>query len=152
MEHAEAAQIFALIGALGAALVLLTRGRALPLVGFVLLGVATAALMRSLVSDDDLRLLFTEPEGITLLGAGGTAVVLTAIPLARYPRAVPVVLLAAAPFRVPVELGSEDAFLLIPLYFVLAAAVLALAYRMLRGERAAPPPLALALPLTVFVG
>ncbi|HUF00935.1 MAG TPA: O-antigen ligase family protein [Gaiellaceae bacterium] len=151
MEHAEAAEIFALVGALGAALSLLTRGRVLPLAGFALLGVAAAGLIRSLVSDDDLRLLFTEPTGLALVATGSAAAVVAAVPLARYPAAVPVVLLAAAPFRVPIELGTEEAFLLLPLYFVLAAAVLALAYRMLRGDRPEPPPFVLALPLAAFV-
>jgi hypothetical protein len=151
MEHADAAQVAALVGALGAALVLLTRGRALPLAGFALLGLATAGLVRSLVSDEDLRLLFTEPEGIALVGAGSIAAVLAAVPLARYPETVPVALLAVAPFRIPIELASEEAFLLLPLYFVLAAAVLALAYRMLRGERPEPPPFLLALPLAALV-
>lgn len=151
MEHAEAAQIFALIGAVGAVLALLTRGRALPFAGLVLLGLAAAGLLRSLVSGDDLDLLFTTPEGVALVGAGCAAVALAAIPLARYPTAVPVVLLAVAPFRIPIELGSEEAFLLFPLYFVIAAAVLALGYRMLRGERPPPPPFLLALPLTAFV-
>ena len=151
MEHTDAAQVAALVGALGTALVLLGRGRVLPLAGFGLLGVAAAGLIRSLVSDDDLRLLFTEPEGVALVAVGTAAVVISAIPLARYPAVVPVVLLAVAPFRVPVELGTEEAFLLLPLYFVLAAAVLALAYRMLRGERPDPPPFLLALPLAAFV-
>ncbi|MBA2643671.1 MAG: O-antigen ligase family protein [Actinobacteria bacterium] len=63
----------------------------------------------------------------------------------------PVALLAVAPFRIPVEVGDEDAFLLLPLYLVLAASVLALAYRMLRGYVAAPPPLVVTLPLASFV-
>ena len=151
MEHVEAAHAAALVGALGAALALLTRGRALPLLGFALLGLAGAGLVLSLVSDDDLRLLFTTPEGIALVATGVVAIVVAAVPLARYPEAVPVALLAAAPFRVPIELGREDAFLLLPLYFVLAAAVLALGYRMLRGARPEPPPLLLALPLAAFV-
>jgi O-antigen ligase len=151
MEHADAAQVAALVGAAGAVLALLTRGRVLPLAGFALLGVASAVIIAALVSEDDLRLLFTTPEGLALLVAGVSAVVLAAVPLARRPEAVPVVLLAVAPFRIPVELGSEEAFLLLPLYFVLAAAVLALAYRMLRGGTPDPPPLLLALPLAAFV-
>ncbi|MFO7573349.1 MAG: O-antigen ligase family protein [Gaiellaceae bacterium] len=151
MEHPEAAQVAALVGALGAILVLLPRGRALPLAGFALLGLATAGLARSLVSDDDLRLLFTDPLGIALLGVGACAVVLAAIPLARYPAIVPVVLLAVAPFRVPVQLGREEAFLLLPLYFAIAAAVVALGYRVVTGVRHPAPPLLLALPLAAFV-
>ena len=55
MEHADAAQFAALVGALGAVLVLLPRGRVAPLVGFVLLGVATAGIGLSLMGDHDAR-------------------------------------------------------------------------------------------------
>jgi putative inorganic carbon (HCO3(-)) transporter len=151
VEHADAAQVAALLGAAGAVLVLLARDRVLPLLGFALLGLATAGIGRSLVGDDDLELLFTEPSGIALVTAGAIAATLAAFPLVRYPAAVPVVLLAAAPFRIPVELGDEEAFLLLPLYFVIAAAVLALAYRVLRGDRPAALPFFLALPLAALV-
>jgi len=152
MEQAGAAEISALIGALGAALVLLPRGRWPLLAGFALLGLATVGLMRSLVSDDDLRLLFTSADGLAVVSLGVAAVVAGAVPLARYPAVVPVALLAVAPFRLPVELGSEEAFLLVPLYFVLAASVLALAARMIRGASPGGVPLFLALPLIAFVG
>ncbi|MGH3133565.1 MAG: O-antigen ligase family protein [Gaiellaceae bacterium] len=152
MQHTDAAQVAALVGALGAVLVVLPRGRALPLLGFALLGAGTAGLVRSLVGDDDLELLFTEPTGLALVGVGVAAAALGAIPLVRYPHAVPVVLLVAAPFRVPVELGSEEAFLLLPLYLALVASVLALAYRMVRGEHPASAPLVLTLPLSALVG
>lgn len=151
MEHTDAAQVAALVGALGAVLVLIPRGRLLPLAGFALLGLATAGIGRSLVGDDDLRLLFTEPAGIGLVAVGVVAAVLVAVPLTRYPAVVPVVLLCAAPFRIPVRLGAEDAFLLLPLYLAVAAAVLALGYRMIRGEHPAAPPFLLALPLAALV-
>jgi hypothetical protein len=147
----DAAQIAALVGALGALLVLLPRDRFLPVVGLALLGIGTAGLVRFLVGDDDLELLLTEREGITLVGVGIVAVVLGAVPLVRHPAIVPVALLAVAPFRIPVELGEEEAFLLLPLYLVLAASALALAYRMLRGDRPTPPPFLLAVPLAALV-
>ena len=89
------------------------------------------------VGDDDLRLLLASLSGWRSLRRRRP----------RHPSArcssratrpiVPVALLAVAPFRVPVQLGSEEAFLLLPLYLAIAAAVLALAYRILRGERTA---------------
>jgi O-antigen ligase len=151
VEHTNAAQVAALVGAVGAILVLIPRGRLLPLAGFALLGLATVGIGRSLVADADIRLLFTEPAGLGLVSVGLVAAILGAVPLARYPAAVPVALLAVAPFRVPVRLGEEDAFLLLPLYFVLAAAVLALGYRIVRGDRPAAPPFLLALPIAALV-
>jgi O-antigen ligase len=151
MEHTDAAHVAALLGALGAVLVLVPRDRMLPLLGLALLGLATAGLARSLVGDDDVERLVTEPAGLALVGIGGAAAVLGAIPLVRYPAVVPVAFLAIAPFRVPVTVGDEDAFLLLPLYLVLTASVLALAYRVARGERPAPPPFLLALPLAALV-
>ena len=150
MEHAQLAEVAALVGALGAVLALITRGGIFPLTGIGLLGIATAGLGWSLVGDDEIRLLFGDPRGVALVVIGAAAAVTLAVPLARSPAAVPVVLLAAAPFRVPVQLGEEEAFLLLPLYLVIAAAALALAYRILRGERPPPPPFLLALPLAAF--
>jgi O-Antigen ligase len=151
LEHTAAAQVVALLGALGAVLVVLPRGRTLPLLGFALLGVGTAGLGWALVGDDDVELLFTEPLGLAVVAAGALAAGVGAIPFVRYPAAIPVALLAVAPFRIPVELGEEEAFLLLPLYLVIAAVVLSLAYRMLRGERPQSPPFFLALPLAAFV-
>ena len=151
MEHGDAAQVAALVGALGAVLVLVPRGRIAPLAGFLLLGVGTLGLGRSLVGYHDIHLLFTEPKGLGVVGVGVVAAVVGAIPLARWPEVVPIVLLAAAPFRIPVGVGDQDAFLLLPLYLVLASAVLALAYRLVRGARPDPPPLLLGLPTAAFV-
>ena len=147
----QVAEIAALLGALGAVGVLIPRGGIFPLIGFVLLGAATGGLGWFLVGDDDIELLLEDPQGIALVVVGVAAAIACALPFARYPAVVPVALLAAAPFRVPVQLGAEEAFLLLPLYLVIAAAVLALAYRVLRGERPAPPPFLLAIPLAAFV-
>jgi hypothetical protein len=151
MEHVQVAEIAALLGALGAVGVLVPRGGIFPLIGFALLGAATGMLAWSLVGRDDFELLVEDPQGIALLVCGVAAAITIAVPLARDPAVVPVALLAVAPFRVPVQLGEEEAFLLLPLYFVITSAVLALAYRILRGERPAPPPFLLALPLAAFV-
>jgi O-antigen ligase len=151
MEHTDAAQVAALVGALGAVLVLVPRDRFLPLAGLALLGLATAGLGRSLAGDADVERLLTEPAGLALVGAGAVAAALGAVPLARWPAIVPVAFLAAAPFRVPVTVGDEEAFLLLPLYLVLTSSVLALAYRIARGERPGCPPLLLALPLAALV-
>jgi hypothetical protein len=151
VEHTEVAQIAALVGALGAVLVLVPRGRAFPLAGFALLGLATLGLAWSLVGKEDVDLLFGDARGIALVAVGAVAAILGGAAFARYPAVVPVALLVAAPFRIPVELGSEEAFLLLPLYVVLAAAVVALAYRLAVGRIAVAPPLVLGLPIAAFV-
>jgi len=125
MEHMQLAEIAALLGALGAVSVLVPRGGIFPLIGFVLLGAATGGLGWALVGDDDVELLLGDPTGIALVAVGVAAAIAGAVPLARYPAAVPVALLAVAPFRVPVQVGDEEAFLLLPLYLVIAASVVA---------------------------
>jgi putative inorganic carbon (HCO3(-)) transporter len=151
VEHTDLGQIAALVGALGAVLALIPRGRFFVLVGLGLLGAATVGLGVSLVGTDDLELLAEEPTALAALLAGGGVICVGAVPLVRYPAVTPVVLLAAAPFRVPVELGEEEAFLLLPLYVVLASAVIALGVRILRSEHPPAVPFSLALPLAAFV-
>jgi hypothetical protein len=151
VEHTTVAQVAALVGALGAVLVLVPRGRFFVIVGLGLLGAATGALAVSLVGTDDLELLVEEPAALAGLVGGAVVVCLGALALVRSPAVTPVVLLVAAPFRVPVELGEEEAFLLLPLYVVLAATVVALAVRMVRGEHPPAVPFQLALPVAAFV-
>src|SRR4029079_2351443 len=151
MEHVQLAEIAALLGALGAVGVLVTCGGLFPLSVLGRLGIATGGIGWSLVGDEDVRLLVHDPGGVALVVVGAAAAIALAVPLARYPAVVPVALLVAAPFRVPVQLGTEEAFLLLPLYLVIASAALALAYRILRGERPPPPPFLLALPPAPFV-
>jgi putative inorganic carbon (hco3(-)) transporter len=57
---------------------------------------------------------------------------LTAV-FVRYVSALPILALAVLPLRVPVEIGGETANLLVPLYLVIAAGVLAAAVREWRG-------------------
>ncbi len=61
-------------------------------------------------------------------------------------------LLAAAPFRIPVDLGSQHAFLLVPLYVVLAGAAVALLYRAWFDGQLAGLSRWIALPTAALVG
>ncbi len=159
MEHADLAQLAAVCGALGSALVLLARGRVALLAGLGILAVAEAGLAAALGND-----------GLDKLGSGagaaaavaGMAVVgAAAWFLARRPALVPVLVLLAAPFRPPLAFDSSNTLFvsvatdgrlgrLLPLYFVLAAAGAALALRTLRGAEVRPLPRALALPAAAF--
>jgi hypothetical protein len=138
MAHGNLAQGAALVGAVGSVLVLLARGRWSLAAGFAALLAAEAGLLVALVPRHDLDRLDTP---LHLAGSAGALVVVLvgAYGFVRYPETVPVVLLLAAPFRLPVNLGSQQAFLLIPLYGVLAAASLALIVRAFRGPVPALP-------------
>ncbi|HEY7599658.1 MAG TPA: O-antigen ligase family protein [Candidatus Limnocylindrales bacterium] len=159
MEHADTAQLAAVGGAIGSVLVLLARGRLPLLAGLVVLAAAQAGLALSL-GDASLDKL-TSAAGaaaavVGLLALGGAAGL-----LAWRPAWVPVAVLAAAPFRPPLDFSSSNRFLvsiaedgrlgrLLPLYFVLAAAVAALGWRALRGRPVRGLPYVIALPAAAF--
>jgi O-antigen ligase len=70
----------------------------------------------------------------------GTATVVAALAVLfdRRPLLLPVLILVALPFRIPLAVGGEDANLLLPLYLVLASGVLASAYRWWRPRPGSP--------------
>jgi O-antigen ligase len=84
------------------------------------------------------------PDRPALLAAGAAAgaagVGALAFLFARWPALVPVAAAAALPFRVPLELEGQTASLLVPLYGVVGAAVLAHAVQALRLDPEALPP------------
>jgi O-antigen ligase len=152
MTHEWLAEVAAPVGAAGAALVLLGPARRAQLaVGFALLAAAMAMLVAALLPGDDLE-QFASAKGLAALVAGAGAALAGAWAFVRHPSTIPVALLLAAPFRLPVELGSQDAFLLLPLYVVLAAASLALLYRAFRGEELATIAVWIAVPAAALIG
>jgi O-antigen ligase len=81
------------------------------------------------------------PLSIAAALAGIGVVVLLARLLLRRPNAFPLLAVAALPFRIPLNVGGQTANLLVPLYAVVAAGVLAYAW-----ERLRPDPFAGGLP------
>jgi hypothetical protein len=148
--HENLAQAAALLGAAGALLLLLGRSRMQLLGGLAALGVAEIALGHALVPSAA-GLIGHSPARLGAVLLGGLLVTALAAAFVRWPYAVPVVLLVAAPFRQSVHLGGQQAFLLVPLYVALAAATLAFAYRTFRTRTAATVPLIIALPAAVLV-
>jgi O-antigen ligase/polysaccharide polymerase Wzy-like membrane protein len=149
MPHGDLAQLAAVLGAVGSILILLPRHRGLLLGGFGVLAAAEALLAVALIPRSDLERL-QRP----LVLAGLVVIVLAglglAYVLARWPTLTPIALLAAAPFRIPVDLGSQHAFLLLPLYGVLAAAVLAFCWQAVTsGPRPVTPWLS--VPIAAFI-
>ena len=150
MDHEALAHAAAVVGAFGACGLLLARERILFLGGLAALFAAELGLAYALVPDAPSLLT----ESAARIGALGFAVVVglgLAALFVRYPAAAPVALLLAAPFRLSVGLGNQEAFLLVPLYAVLVAAALALAYRALRGGDFPAVPYLIAAPTAALV-
>jgi O-antigen ligase len=145
MQHGQLAELAACVGALGVAAILLGRTRRTVLAGIGILGAAEVALAVALVPAHDIyRLLPALVVATVAAGAGGAA-------LARWPAVIPVALLVAAPFRVPLTVGHERAFLLLPLYGTLVAATIAFLVGVVRDGRLQPLPRVVAVPATAFL-
>jgi hypothetical protein len=153
MGEVGLSELAGVVGAAGAALVLLA-GRRVPLiVGFALVAGAEALLAdRGRISP---TLLVAGLGGLLLLAAAGYVFV-------RYPTLVIPALVLAAPFRLPLDFDRENRFFfavatggklgrLVPLYVVLAAAVAAYVWRVLRGLDVRPVTRLIALPAAAFL-
>src|SRR5919108_1554213 len=159
MEHPDLAQVAALGGALGSVLALLARGRLALLAGLALLALSEAGLAFALGGGPADKLTSASETAAALVRLG--LLIGAAALLVRRPALVPVVVLAAAPLRPPIEYDPSSSVLvsvatngalgrLLPLYFVLLAAVLALGWRALRGVRPRALPRVVALPAATF--
>ncbi len=130
-----------------AAAALLTRGRRAR-AGLLLAALAIAVAMISGQAWDELEPLRSSPaRALAAALAASAALGALAWLLRRRPAALPLLLVAALPFRVPIDLGAgEDANLLLPLYLVIGAGAIALAWDGLReggARRGAEPVLLL---------
>lgn len=158
MTSADVAELAAAAGALGAALLLLARGRLMVIGGLVLLAVAEAGLVRDL-SDHGHRL---SPKLAALGIAALIPMAIGAAVLVRWPALTTPLVAVAAPFRPPLSFGSEHRYYvgvagagqlgrLLPLYAVLGAAALALAWQAFRGREIRPVPLIVSAPAIAFL-
>jgi O-antigen ligase len=100
--------------------------------------------------------LYLAPEGRTgaLVAAAAGGLVLAAAGgwlLQHWPWVLPFAALACIPVRVPVDIGTEDASLLLPLYAVVASLAAALGWQLLRGDGRARELGPIAWPLAAFV-
>jgi len=146
-----AADIGCIVGAVGAVLVLVPRGRAAPLVGFALLTAAVGLLASALVPGEDIRTLIDTPTRIVGVAVAALVLVVAGVVLSDRPGVVTVALLAVTPFRVPVHVGEQEAFLLIPLYAVLVVAVVGLVVRFARGRDFPELPRWMMVPAAAFI-
>ena len=140
------AQVGGVVGCFGFAVLVVARSVALRLAGLAALGAGAVALAAYLAPDLSVPVMAAAIVGGSLLAVAGAVV------LERWPWTLAFAILACVPVRIPVQLGSEDANLLVPLYGVAAAAALALAWQLARGDERQPRELGpVALPLAAFV-
>jgi len=151
VPHGDLAQLAAVVGAGGAATLLLARTRLELLAGLAVAVVGEALLAVALIPGHDLKRFVTPATHLGALVFGLLVIVLVAWAFVRWPVAVPVALLAAAPFRISTSVGTQKAYLLDPLYVALAASVLALVVRVLRGHGDRALPRLIAIPAAAFV-
>jgi O-antigen ligase/polysaccharide polymerase Wzy-like membrane protein len=151
VPHGDLAQLAAVVGAVGAAILLLARTRVELLSGLAVAAAGEAMLAVALIPGHDLKRFVTPATHLGALVFGLLVLGAIAWAFVRWPVVVPVALLAAAPFRISTSIGTQTAYLLDPLYVVLAAAVLALVVRSIRGEGDRALPRLIAIPAAVFV-
>lgn len=151
MAHGDLAQLAAVVGGIGAAALLLARTRIELLIALAVALVGEAMLAVALIPGHDLKLFVTPASHLAALIAGLVVVGLASWAFVRWPTVVPIALLAAAPFRISTSVGTQTAYLLDPLYVVLAAALVALVVRTLHDDPGRPLPRLLAVPAATFV-
>ncbi len=143
-----AEQVSVILLALLAAFALLAAGRPeldrLRAIAMLVAVLATPVLLLAAIWDSpQVRPLRDHPlVGGAALVAGLVVVGLLAVLISRRREALPLLVIATLPFRVPIGAGAQVSNLLVPLYAVIAAAVLAYAAGVLRGRPADPgePP------------
>jgi len=141
-----------LLGGAGTVLALVPRTRAALLAGLALLAAGMALLAYALVPAEDVEALVATPARVAGVAAAGLVILVAGLTLSRRAPLVPVLLLAVAPFRVPVELGTSEASLLIPLYALLAVTVVSLVARVTREAELPGLPLPISVPVAAFAG
>jgi hypothetical protein len=157
MDGLETADTAAILGAVGVVLILVGHRRALLIAGFAALAAAEAALLGSLTIAERV----VSPAALALGGVATLLLILGAAVLVRYPALVTPLVVVAAPFRLPLDFGSEHRFFvdvaepgelgrLLPLYVVLGATAVALLWRVLRDGSVRPLPPPVAWPVAAF--
>jgi hypothetical protein len=150
MERVELAEAAAVVGAVATPIVLLARTRLHFFTGLALVALAEVGLALALVPDQ-LRLILHSPARLAACAFGALLLVALTVLFLRMPAAIPVALLIVAPVRIPVRLGGDEAFLLLPLYLVLAAGALAVTIGLARGAELRPLTLLVAVPTAALV-
>jgi O-Antigen ligase len=147
--------VAAVVAAAGLGILLVVRDPAARRAGAVLWVAGTAVLaVRLLHSSIDRAGTLVSDHPVVVLPAAVVAVaclVAIAVAFHRWPWAFAVACVLAAPVRIPIHFGAQDAKLLLPLYGVLAAGALCTLYDVARAREPELPPRGPATPLAAFV-
>jgi putative inorganic carbon (HCO3(-)) transporter len=132
----KAGAVVAVLLAAGALLAREPRERALAMAGALLL--APVLLLADIWDSPQLAVVRDHPLPAAVGGVVAIGVVAAlALAMTRNALVLPLLALAALPFRVPIEVGGTTSNLLVPLYVVIAAGALAAIARGLREEEPA---------------
>ncbi|HKG39494.1 MAG TPA: O-antigen ligase family protein [Conexibacter sp.] len=133
----KAGAVVAVLLAAGALLAREPRQRAFAMAGALLL--APVLLLADIWDSPQLAVVRDHPLPSVVGGAMALAAVCAlALLMTRHALVLPLLVLAALPFRVPIEVGGTTSNLLVPLYLVIAAGALAAIVRGLREGSGAP--------------
>jgi len=141
----KAGAVAAVLLAAAALLAREPRARAFAMLGALLL--APVLLLADIWDSPQLAVVRDHPLPSAVGGVVAIGVVVAlAVAITRHALVLPLLMLAALPFRVPIEVGGTTSNLLVPLYVVIAAGAMAAIARGLREENADRVPLAAAEP------
>lgn len=139
------AQVAGPVGCAGLALLLVGDRRSLRIVGLAAWGLGVGGLALYLAPDVERTLLAGAAVAGLVLAVGGAWL------LTRYPYALAFMTLACIPVRLPVDIGSERANLLLPLYAVVTALALAVGWQLLTRDSRSRELGPVAWPLAAFI-
>jgi O-antigen ligase len=142
----ELARAGGVVGAAGLAVLLVAPARVQRLAGLAAWALGAILLAAYLLPHGHRPLLAAAAVVGVGFAVGGAAI------FRRWPLALPVVVLACVPARIHVTVGSTEANLLVPLYAVVAAAALLLAWELVQGDTRARELRIASWPLAAFVG
>ena len=141
-----AAQVAALVGSAGLAGLYLATTRIARIAGLVAWAAGLGVLGLYLLPD-------LSRSRLAAAALGGLVVsVVAAVLLGRWPYFLAFATLACIPLRLPVDIGSEEVNLLLPLYAVIGGLALSLGWALLRGDERTRELGPVAWPAGAFVG
>jgi len=141
-----AAQAAGVVGSAGLAALYLGATRSTRLAGLVAWAAALGVLGIYLLPDVSRSRLGAAAVGGLVVSVG------VAVLLRRWPYLLAFATLACIPLRLPVDIGSDEVNLLLPLYAVIGGLALSLGWSLLRGDDRSRELGPVALPLAALVG